>query len=188
MIHPPDYIKHFLTVAQRDQVCTLASYGIPDERAVEAAGITIEMLEMEEHFDAHFADRLAHSRLCSEVNVLRDVISAAKDKRTWRAAAWLLERLHPERYALRKPFTFTRGQLEEHLRRTGALVASMLPTDIQRLVEKQIQDLITDIHVVENSHADQPSSPPPKTITCPTPRPGDCGTPDHDGPAPPEPN
>jgi hypothetical protein len=138
-------IRHFLTESQKETICRFLARGHSNEMAADYAGCTLEMIQKEELFDHAFAERCAHSRLRSEIVLLQRMTNATDDKKNWRAASWLLERLYPERYARRKPRTYTRAQLEEHLSGLGQILVTMLPFDAQLDVESKIKDFIDGV-------------------------------------------
>jgi hypothetical protein len=48
--------------------------------------------------DTAFRDEIQQARARRELSLLNRIEEAAREPRYWRAAAWLLERLHPARY------------------------------------------------------------------------------------------
>ncbi len=91
------------------EVERLAMQGLDGESmAYEAcSGDTVEALHRcPEPFDPDewpfvvFNCQAERARACAEVNTLKQISTAANT--SWRAAAWYLERTHPERYGLRQ--------------------------------------------------------------------------------------
>jgi hypothetical protein len=52
--------------------------------------------------DPYFAEQLTHVELAVEAAHLANILKAAKEKRHWRASAWALERIFPEKYGLKR--------------------------------------------------------------------------------------
>ena len=65
------------------------------------------------------------ARAHDEIKLLRCIDRAAEDPRYWRAAAWKLERINPERYARPNPKVFTMPHVNHILREL--LIETVLP-------------------------------------------------------------
>ncbi|MCE9604579.1 MAG: hypothetical protein K8U03_06695 [Planctomycetia bacterium] len=61
--------------------------------------------------DPAFADALRKAEAERELTLVRKIQEAAGEKNGWKAAAWLLERRYPDRYAARRAATMTREQV-----------------------------------------------------------------------------
>ena len=48
---------------------------------------------------ASFASRLTRAKAIGEFNLIKQIIKATQKPKKWQAAAWLLERMYPVRYA-----------------------------------------------------------------------------------------
>ena len=57
--------------------------------------------------DPTFAEKLRQADYSTEIGLLKNIRNAAKKEQYWRAAAWVLERRFPERYARRGPDVIT---------------------------------------------------------------------------------
>lgn len=87
-----------------DTICKGVRLGLSYERAAENAGVGRTILHRwmtaEASGDLRFGgvtDALAKARAEGETRLLARVIKAGEED--WRAAAWILERRHPENYA-----------------------------------------------------------------------------------------
>ncbi len=87
-----------------DTICKGVRLGLSYERAAENAGVGRTILHRwmtaEAAGDLRFrgvTDALAKARAEGETRLLARVIKAGEED--WRAAAWILERRHPEQYA-----------------------------------------------------------------------------------------
>src|SRR5688500_3895676 len=123
-------IRHFLTEQQRASVCESFASGGSYEMAADCCGATVENIQAEETFDPCFAQKTYCARMTSEVNLLKSLTGAAGDSKQWRAAAWLLERLYPNRYARRKPNTLPLKEYEQRLQQIADLVKSIVPPEV----------------------------------------------------------
>jgi hypothetical protein len=77
--------------------------------------------------DPEFAEQIRKAEVNSEIVLLRSIQTASQDVKQWRASAWALERLFPERYGRRSPCTITVEQLTELIRQLGTIVVSEIP-------------------------------------------------------------
>jgi hypothetical protein len=98
-----------LNDGQRRLVCALLALGATRRSAAEFADCRRLDLEAELKRDPAFKLQVLQSELRPEINNLRTLLEAARDPKQWRAAAWALERLYPERYAPQK-----RNTLQPH--------------------------------------------------------------------------
>src|SRR5512140_153298 len=55
--------------------------------------------------DPVFAEKLAEIEHAEEIALISSINKSGHDSRYWRAAAWSLERRHPEKFAHRTPHT-----------------------------------------------------------------------------------
>ena len=135
-------IRHFLTEQQRASVCDSFSSGGSYETAADCCGATVENIQHEETFDPCFAQKTSCARMTSEVNLLGSLTGAAGDSKNWRAAAWLLERLYPDRYARRKPNTLTLRDHEQRLQQISDLVKSIAPPEVWTKLRDHLEQLM----------------------------------------------
>jgi hypothetical protein len=135
-------IRHFLTEHQRTQICEMLASGGSYEMAADGCGVTLEMIQKEESFDPLFKEFTSHAVLRSEVNLLRNVVGAASDSKQWRAAAWLLERLYPDRYARRKPNTLSLKDHGQRVQQLSDFIKSVVPEDVWPRLKQHLDDLL----------------------------------------------
>jgi hypothetical protein len=92
--------------------------------AARFAGCRLADLLAEIRRDADFKQQVQQQELRPEIQVLRSMLDAGRDPKQWRAAAWVLERFYPRRYAARKGDALSSAALraaleaEEQRRRT----------------------------------------------------------------------
>ena len=77
--------------------------------------------------DAKFAEQLRRREKDWEIGYLDNIRAAARSERYWRAAAWALERLKPERYARRGPDVITVKQVSALLTQFAEVIAEEVP-------------------------------------------------------------
>ena len=76
--------------------------------------------------DELFAKELRAAGQAAEINYLRNIQNAAKKEQYWRAAAWALERCHPERYAARSADAITLDQVRQLLAELAQIICEEL--------------------------------------------------------------
>lgn len=80
----------------------MLALGATRRSAAEFADCRRLDLEAELKRDPAFKLQVQQSELRPEIQLLRALVEAARDPKQWRAAAWALERLYPERYGAQK--------------------------------------------------------------------------------------
>ena len=63
---------------------------------------------------------------------MNNIREAARKEQYWRAAAWILERCFPERYAARGPDVITVPQIVQMLTELAAIIVAEIPIDRHR--------------------------------------------------------
>jgi hypothetical protein len=103
--------KIILDESQRGTICAIVALGGSRARAAKAAGCKVRQIEALARSDVEFARQLARAESKPELEHLKHIQAAAADARYWRAAAWALEHLYPEDYALRRPQSMSAEQI-----------------------------------------------------------------------------
>src|SRR5690349_4649312 len=114
---------------KRRDVCKILKLGGTRLLAANYVGITVETIQETALADPEFAEQLRKAELETELMLLRGIQAAAGDVKQWRASAWALERMYPERYARRQPDTITREQMTAVVQALGAVVAGEIPVE-----------------------------------------------------------
>jgi hypothetical protein len=86
-----------LDEARQREICALVSTGICRTSAARYVGCSLSTLRRTCDRDPQFAEQLRQAEATTERSALAAIREQAT--RSWRAAAWLLERLHTDRYA-----------------------------------------------------------------------------------------
>jgi hypothetical protein len=96
--------------------------------------------------DPDFAEKLAHAENASELMHLRNINTAAKEPRNWRASAWALERLRPESYGSRDPDILTPSQIADLLQQVAAMIVAEVPVDrYRKAVMKKLEEILREM-------------------------------------------
>jgi hypothetical protein len=101
------------------EICAMLAVGCDRRSAAKYVGCTVETIRQTALRDREFAERLRHSELRAKLAQLQNIQSAGKS--SWRASAWMLERLYPQEFARRAPDTVTREELAQFLTELGKL-------------------------------------------------------------------
>jgi hypothetical protein len=74
-----------------------------------------------------FAERLRQAMHNPEIGYLKSIQKAARKEQYWRAAAWALERMIPEKYARRGPDVITTDQIGVLMAQFADIIVSEVP-------------------------------------------------------------
>ncbi|MBL8826479.1 MAG: hypothetical protein JNM18_05800 [Planctomycetaceae bacterium] len=119
--------KPLLDDIKRAQVCAILATGGTRSVAANYVGCTAETIRRTAERDPEFREALNRAESQHEIQYLQRIQEATKKDTHWRAAAWVLERTYPDRYATRKPRVLTIAELTETLDRFAELVAEHVP-------------------------------------------------------------
>lgn len=100
--------KRLLNDASQREICALISAGCSFTDAAKYVRCTPITIRREAQRNHEFADRIRQAQLSAQLTPLQAVRKAAASH--WRAAAWLLERIEPDRFVKRNPQMFTGKQ------------------------------------------------------------------------------
>ena len=106
-------MKRILDDIKKREICAILSVGGTRDMAAQYVGCTERTIRNAAERDPLFAERLAKTELSPEITFLRNISNAAAEGKYWRAAAWALERMYPERYEKRKPGAIPIAQLDD---------------------------------------------------------------------------
>ena len=107
-----------------------------------------------------FAQKLALAEAASELVHLDNINKAAKELKYWRASAWMLDRIHPDRYAKASPDAVPPSQIIDIIVDIAEIVVQEVPIAKFR---KQIPSNASQStpHRSPN-YADHPPNPSPR--------------------------
>lgn len=117
---------------QKREILGLVAMGCALPMAAQYIGRHTAGIRAEMRHDPAFAEKVQKTELRSEVNFLKAVHAAAEKPAQWRAAAWALERLYPERYGRRAPKTIPLERLREIMSQTIDIIAAEVPVKKHR--------------------------------------------------------
>src|SRR6516225_3919571 len=103
--------REVLDVKKRTKICGLLSLGYSRNMAAEYVGCDPSTISRTAKRDEAFRSQLADAESETSIDALRLIRHTGSQERYWRAAAWVLERRHPDEYGRRAPNTFTGEQV-----------------------------------------------------------------------------
>jgi hypothetical protein len=112
---------------KKREVFAILTVGGTRLMAAQYVGCHVETIRTTALRDPNFADQLRKAELGPELTFLRNIQLASKDPKQWRASAWALECLFPDRYGRRPPNSITPEQLAEVIREMGTIVVGEVP-------------------------------------------------------------
>lgn len=95
---------------KKSEICAILAMGCPRIRAAEYVGCAQTTLNNTARRDPEFGIAMRQAEAQQEVSLVAHIRRASKDPHGWRAAAWLLQRMFPDRYA-RRADTMTHQQV-----------------------------------------------------------------------------
>lgn len=116
-----------LDEAKQREICAILAIGGTQRVAALYVGCSVSTIQRLALRDADFALRLERAEMEMEVLQLSHIRQASKS--SWNAAAWILERLRPERYGKRSPLTIPLADLQDAFAGAMELVNEYLPND-----------------------------------------------------------
>ena len=122
-----------LTSQERNQVLALLSAGYSRTTAAKWIHRSPSTVQREIQECLEFAEQVGKAEEGSEMFYLSCIRRAALKEQYWRAAAWMLERRLPERYASKKPDSLTAEQVQKFMAACLQIIAEELPDEEQRL-------------------------------------------------------
>ena len=119
--------KRILDGYKRREILAILAVGGSREMAAQYVGCSAVTIQNTADRDPTFAERLRRKEKQWEVGYLDRIRVAARHERYWRAAAWALERLNPDRYGRRGPDVITVDQITELLSQFAEIIVEEVP-------------------------------------------------------------
>ncbi|WP_146452641.1 hypothetical protein [Bythopirellula polymerisocia] len=127
--NPPGRPRALADPFRRREVCSLIGVGAGYDEAARHVGCTVATIRNEAGRDPVFAEQLAAAETAAGLSPLRALRTAANSN--WRAAAWLLERTCPERFAQRKPDSLPPSEVRTLLDEVASIMADECTDEAQ---------------------------------------------------------
>ena len=126
---PPPIGTPVLDAFKKQVILRLVTEGNTRPTAARVVGCAPSTILRTAYRDPQFGLDLVQAESLFTVNATQNLNHAASQDKYWRASAWLLERLEPERFAPRKPKTLTEAEV-------GRLFVSIVDHLIEGLPEE----------------------------------------------------
>jgi hypothetical protein len=137
--------RGLLEPAKRAILLKLLARGLSLRSAARYVGCHPATITRTAARDPEFAQQLAEAEEALPLMALDRLTAAVNDPRNWRAAAWILERTHPERFAPRKPQAITPEQIGDVINRVLDTVSESGITMAQLTeVENRVRQLFSE--------------------------------------------
>jgi hypothetical protein len=118
-----------LDEAKRREICALVWQGCTIADAARYVGCSATTIHRERQVNEEFRNQLQSATLAAQLHPLNAMHRAISTH--WRAAAWMLERLMPERFVRQNPLAFNR-------KHAHAMIA-----DVLAIIRNEVQDPLT---------------------------------------------
>jgi hypothetical protein len=128
--------------AMKGEVVRLVSQGFSVRLAARWVGCAEGTIRYARKRDPQFARQFEQGQIEREMELLRIIREAAKDPRQWRAGAWWLERMFPERYAPCKGKGISAQQLVERVDQFFDDIEGRVPADLHQSLHSEFQRLM----------------------------------------------
>jgi hypothetical protein len=137
--------RRLLDEVKQKEVLAILTVGCSQSMAAKYVGCSPATIRREAVRDPKFAQQLREAKGNAELGLLRNIRNAAKKEQYWRAAAWALERMFPERYARRGPDVITAEQLAQVLEQLMQRIMHHVP------VPKYRKNIVKDLESLARS-------------------------------------
>jgi hypothetical protein len=153
--------RRVLDEGKRREIIAILGVGCSQTLAAEYVGCSRSTIRREAERDAEFAKQMRQAIGNAELGLVKSIRKAAMKEQYWRAAAWALERLFPEKYARRGPDVITAEQLAEILARLGTMIITEAPSaKYRQKVVKGLEKIARSFgHTVKREVEEQDDAP-----------------------------
>ena len=153
---------HALDDAKLREIRALVSAGLTVAEAARYVGCSVRTIQRREKHDAQFRRDVSQARLSARLDPEKLMRQAASTH--WRAAAWLLERTRPERYARRSPTACTPEDLDSACRRLIEVALSEIgDSDARRRAFDRLSAVADDALAAVHARRRRPTPMTPLT-------------------------
>jgi len=136
--------KPVLDGYKRREILAILGVGCSRRVAADYVGCAVSTIQNTADRDPKFAEHLRQKEHGSEIGYLQNIRNAARTERYWRAAAWALERLNPEKYGRRGPDVITVDQIRGLMAQFAEIIVEEVPVARYRKNILKRLDAISD--------------------------------------------
>ena len=130
---------------KRREILAILAVGGTRQLAASYVGCALNTIENTANRCPEFAEKLRRKEQSFEFAYLENIRKAAQESRYWRAAAWALERLRPDRYAHRSPEVITLDQIRRLMAQLAGLISEEVPERYRKNVLKRLGAVFADL-------------------------------------------
>lgn len=116
-----------LDETKRGEILGVLAWGGTMALAARTVGCCTRTIYNTAKRDPEFDKRMQRARASHELKLLKRIDDAASDPKYWRAAAWQLERMYPDRYQPRMARSMPVDKVEELMHELMRIVRDILP-------------------------------------------------------------
>ena len=132
-----------LDEVKRSNICALLAAGCSRRKAAEYVGCAPSTIGYLAARDRYFAKQMRQAEMQKEVRPLTNLMQASG--KHWRAAAWLLERQFPNRYARRQPDLMTRQEFHDAISSVTNILIDTVSSQRDRLAMRHRIDQVLNV-------------------------------------------
>ncbi len=147
----PQGRPRLLNDTKKAEIAAMISVGCSQATACRYVGCVPQTLRNELRRDPSFREQVVKAERRKELVLLQQIQEAGK--KSWRAAAWLLERVNPQEFKLRDPDVVTRAEMQAYIQGVVDEICEELPPDrrerlLGRLTAKEVGHLREQIETL----------------------------------------
>lgn len=151
----------YLDKVRQREICAIVAVGCSRETAARYVGCCPTTIRRQAQRDPEFLAELQRAESLEEITSLRYVQAAARQAQYWRAAAWLLERKFPQRYAPRAAGSLTPEQVAQLLVELAEIVvAEVTDALLRRRILRRLKRLLQRVRQAAAPNAAETGAPP----------------------------
>ena len=144
----------------KTKICGLLALGYSQNMAAKHVGCDSSTITRTAKRDPKFREQLADSQSDASIDALHLIRRTADQERYWRAAAWVLERRHPDEYGRRTPASFSDEEMIKVLDRMLQYIMPSVPAEKVDELMSEFEEEFCD--VAEKAHLPLPEYEPPE--------------------------
>jgi hypothetical protein len=137
--------REVLDLSKRADIAAFLRLGCSRRMAAEMVGCHHTTITRTAQRHPEFARLLADAESAVDIAALERIQKAGEENKNWRAAAWVLERRHPEEFGRRTPHAFCGDQIMALLSRIFAFTIPVVPKECVEDFMRQFNLALRDV-------------------------------------------
>jgi hypothetical protein len=145
---------------RKSRIVALLKSGCSRGTAASAVGCDPKTILNTAKRDPDFAEKLALAENAAELLHLDNINKAGRDTKYWRASAWMLAHLNPDRYGTSNPDAITPSQMIDLIVQIAEIIIQEVPVAKYRQeVLKRFDHLLAQAHLFSGTIPNAPQKP-----------------------------